>query len=92
MKFKKFISTLITLAAIAIAVSAVVKRILIHGDDLKNIIRHKHDVIKDVGINVPEKKKSNDSNAGVNRPIDSSIPDTLFDQEAYMFKPRSLST
>ena len=92
MKFKKFISTLITVVTIAIAVNAIVKRLMIHGDDLKNIIRHKHDVIKDVGINVPEKKKSNANNVGANHPLDRSIPYAQFDQEDNTFKPCSRLT
>lgn len=112
MKFKKFISTLITVTTIAIAVGALVKRILIHGDDLKNIVKRKHDVIKDVGVKTSGKNEMATEGDQTHTPqrklkamreYGSGIYDTThaegmhdeddsFDQESYMFGPRSRST
>ena len=58
MKFKKFISTLITLVTITIVISAVIKRIFIHGSDLKNIVLRKHDVMKDIGVKVSQENEN----------------------------------
>lgn len=71
MKFKKFIGTLITVATIGIAVGALVKRILIHGDDLKNIVKRKHDVIKDVGVKTSGKKET--ETEGVRKNMDGTF-------------------
>lgn len=54
MKFKKFIGTLSTVVITVLVAVAFIKRILIHEDDLKNVVRKKHNVLEDAGISSAE--------------------------------------